>query len=138
MKKKFNLILFDLDGTLFDTAQTLLDAIKGAVKIAGLRELTDEELGTFIGPPVVASLKEYYPHLNDDEIENLAAIYRDYYIENEMLKANLFPGMNEVLIKLKENGYKVALATYKLMKCVVPLFEKKDVAKYFDTLQSNR
>ena len=137
MKKKFDLILFDLDGTLFDTAQTLLDAIKGAVKIAGLRELTDEELGTFIGPPVVASLKEYYPHLNDDEIENLAAIYRDYYIENEMLKANLFPGMNEVLIKLKENGYKVALATYKLMKCVVPLFERKDVAKYFDTLQGS-
>lgn len=137
MNKKFDLILFDLDGTLFDTAETLLDSIKGAVKIAGLRELTDEELGTFIGPPVVSSLKEYYPNLNDDEIENLAALYRDYYIEKEMLKANLFPGMEEVLIALKANGYKVALATYKLMKCVVPLFEKKDVAKYFDTLRGS-
>ena len=137
MNRKFDLILFDLDGTLFDTAETLLDSIKGAVKIAGLRELTDDELGTFIGPPVVASLKEYYPHLNDDEVENLAAIYRDYYIEKEMLKANLFPGMQEVLIKLNKNGYKVGLATYKLMKCVVPLFEKKDVAKYFNTLRGS-
>ncbi len=137
MNKKFDLILFDLDGTLFDTAKTLLDSIKGAVKLAGLRELTDTELGTFIGPPVVASLKGYYPHLNEEEIEELAAIYRDYYIDKEMLKANLFPGMQEVLKKLKTNGYKVALATYKLMKCVVPLFEKKDVSKYFDTLRGS-
>lgn len=137
MKNKFDLILFDLDGTLFDTSETLLNAIKGAVKLAGLRELTDTELSTFIGPPVVQSLKEYYPKLNEEEIENLAAIYRDYYIEHEMLKADLFPGMLEVLKSLKANGYKVALATYKLMKCVVPLFEKKDVAKYFDTLRGS-
>lgn len=137
MKKKFDLILFDLDGTLFDTAETLLNSIKGTVKLAGLRELTEEELGTFIGPPVVTSIKGYYPELSDDEIDKLTAKYRDYYIEKEMLKANLFPGMEDVLISLKANGYKVALATYKLMRCVEPLFEKKDVAKYFDTLRGS-
>ena len=134
MNKKFDLILFDLDGTLFDTAKTLLDSIKGAVKLAGLRELTEDELNTFIGPPVVFSLKGYYPHLSNDEIDNLTTMYRDYYMKNEMLKANLFPGMLDVLKGLKENGYKVALATYKLMKCVIPLFENKDVAKYFDSI----
>ena len=137
MNKKFDLILFDLDGTLFDTAKTLLDSIKGAVKIAGLRELTEDELNTFIGPPVVFSLKGYYPHLSNEEIDNLTTLYRDYYMKNEMLKANLFPGMLDVLKGLKENGYKVALATYKLMKCVIPLFENKDVAKYFDTLRGS-
>ena len=137
MNKKFDLILFDLDGTLFDTAKTLLDSIKGTVKLAGLRELTDDELNTFIRPPVVFSLKGYYPHLTNDEIDNLTTMYRDYYMKNEMLKANLFPGMLDVLKGLKENGYKVALATYKLMKCVIPLFENKDVAKYFDTLRGS-
>lgn len=137
MKKRFDLILFDLDGTLFDTAETLLNSIRGTVRMEGLRELTDEELGTFIGPPVVASLKRYYPQLNDEEIEALAAKYREYYIEKEMLKANLFPGVEEVLKTLKANGYKTGLATYKLMRCVEPLFEKKDVVKYFDTLRGS-
>ena len=137
MNKKFDLILFDLDGTVFDTAKTLLDSIIGTVREAGLRTLTEEELGTFIGPPVVTSLKGYYPELSDEEIDELTTKYRDYYINREMLKANLFPGMLEVLQTLKANGYKVALATYKLMKCVVPLFENKDVAKYFDTLRGS-
>lgn len=137
MNKKFDLILFDLDGTLFDTAETLLNSIKGTVKLAGLRELTEEELGTFIGPPVIASLKGYYPNLSDEEIDKLTVQYRQYYIDKEMLKAELFPGMIDVLKTLKENGYKTALATYKLMKCVKPLFEKKDVAKYFDTLRGS-
>ena len=53
MKKRFDLILFDLDGTLFDTAESLINSIKGTVKLAGLRELTEDELNTFIGPPVV-------------------------------------------------------------------------------------
>lgn len=137
MNRKFDLILFDLDGTVFDTAKTLLDSITGTVKLAGLRDLTEEELSTFIGPPVVTSLKGYYPELSDEEIDELTTKYRDYYINREMLKAELFPGMLEVLQTLKANGYKVALATYKLMKCVIPLFEKKDVAKYFDTLRGS-
>ena len=137
MNRKFDLILFDLDGTLFDTAESILNSIKGTVKLAGLKELTEEQLGTFIGPPVVTSIKGYYPELNDEEVDELTVKYRDYYINNEMLKAELFPGMEEVLIKLKANGYKVALATYKLMRCVIPLFEKKDVAKYFDTIRGS-
>lgn len=137
MNKKFDLILFDLDGTLFDTTESILNSIKGTVKLAGLRELSAEELSTFIGPPVVTSIKKYYPELNDVEIEELTKKYRDYYIEKEMLKAELFPGMIDVLKSLKANGYKVALATYKLMRCVEPLFEKKDVAKYFDTLRGS-
>lgn len=137
MNKKFELILFDLDGTLFDTSETLLNSIKGTVKLAGLRELTEEELGTFIGPPVVTSLKGYYPNLSDEEIDKLTDLYRQYYIDKEMLKAELFPGMIDVLKTLKANGYKTALATYKLMKCVEPLFEKKDVAKFFDTLRGS-
>ena len=137
MNRKFDLILFDLDGTLFDTAESLLNSIKGTVKLAGLRELTEDELNTFIGPPVVTSIKGYYPELNDEEVDELTVKYRDYYINNEMLKAELFPGMLEVLKTLRANGYKVALATYKLMRCVTPLFEKRDVAKYFDTLHGS-
>lgn len=137
MKHKYDLILFDLDGTVFDTAKTILDSLAATIKMAGLRELTKDEISTFIGPPVVKSFARYYPELTTDEINGLLELYRKYYIENELLKAKPFPGMEEVIITLKENGYKIALATYKLMRCVTPLFEHYDMAKYFDSLRGS-
>lgn len=135
--KKFDLILFDLDGTVFDTAKTILDTLKATVDYAGLRKLTDEEMAAFIGPPILQSFKEYYPGLGEEELTKLVEYYRAYYLDKELLKAELFPGVLDVLMTLKTEGYKVALATYKLMKCVTPLFDYKGVTKYFDTLRGS-
>ena len=137
MNKRFDLILFDLDGTVFDTANTILNSLKATVKNAGLRDLTEEEVNSFIGPPIIDSLKRYFPEKTDEEIENLTKEYRKYYIENELLKAKPFPHIPELIAALKVNGYKVALATYKLMKCVTPLFDHYDMTKYFDTLRGS-
>lgn len=137
MNKRFDLILFDLDGTVFDTVQTILNSLKATVENAGLRKLTDEEVNAFIGPPVIDSLHRYFPELSDDEIDNLTKAYRQYYIDYELLKAKPFPNIPEVIITLKENGYKIALATYKLMRCVTPLFDYYDMTKYFDTLRGS-
>ena len=137
MSRKFDLILFDLDGTVFDTADTILNSLKATVKNAGLRTLTEDEVNTFIGPPIIDSLKRYYPEMSDEEIDNLTKEYRKYYLEHELLKAKPFKNIPEVIVKLKENGYKVALATYKLMKCVTPLFDYYDMTKHFDTLRGS-
>ena len=137
MNRKFDLILFDLDGTVFDTAKTILNSLKATVKNAGLRDLTEEEVNSFIGPPIIDSLKRYFPEKTDEEIENLTKEYRKYYIENELLKAKPFPHIKELIATLKANGYKIALATYKLMKCVTPLFDYNDMTKDFDTLRGS-
>lgn len=137
MDRKFDLILFDLDGTVFDTKDTILNSLKATIDASGLRKLTDEEVSYFIGPPIVSSFKKYYPELSGDEIDELTKMYRAYYMEKELLKAKLFPGVLDLLVELKKRGYKTALATYKLMKCVTPLFDHYDVTKYFDTLRGS-
>lgn len=134
MNRKFDLILFDLDGTVFDTTKTILNSLKATVEKFGLRKLTQEEVDTFIGPPIIDSLKRYYPEKSNEEIENITREYRKYYIDKELLNAKLFPNILELIIALKERGYKVALATYKLMTCVNPLFEHNDLLKYFDAM----
>lgn len=137
MNRKFDLIIFDLDGTVFDSAKTILNSLVGTVEKAGLRKLTDEEVNTFIGPPVIDSFHRYYPELSSEEIEDLTRAYRQYYIDNELLKAKPFKNIPEVIKALKDNGYKIALATYKLMRCVTPLFDYYDMTKYFDTLRGS-
>ena len=135
MNRKFDLIIFDLDGTLFDTEDTIINSLVGVVNEEGLRKLNDDEINSFIGPPALESFKRYYPELSDAKIDELLKKYRAYYLEKELLKAKLFPGMLDVIKKLKENGYKLALATYKKMNCVTPLFDYFDITKYFDTLR---
>ena len=137
MNKRFELILFDLDGTVFDTAETILNSLKATVNNAGLRKLTQEEIDTYIGPPIIDSLHRYYPELSDEEIDNLTKQYRKYYIDHELLNAKPFKHIPEVITTLKKNGYKIGLATYKLMKCVTPLFEHHNMTKYFDTLRGS-
>ena len=135
--KKFDLILFDLDGTLFDTKQTIFNALSSYVKEAGLRPLTEEEINSFFGPPAIVSIRKFYPQLSDDEINKIVLGYRQYYIDNELLKAKMYDGTLDVLIKLKEDGYKVALATYKLMSCVTILLNHYDLFKYFDAVKGS-
>ena len=135
--KKFDLLIFDLDGTLFDTKWTILEALKGYVAQKGLRRLTDEEVNSFFGPPAALSFKRFFPEIKEEDFEKVLAEYRTYYIENTLLKAKPYDGTIEVLAKLKENGYKVALATYKLLRCAVPLLEHYDIIKYFDVVKGS-
>ena len=137
MERKFDLIIFDLDGTLFDTKWTILKALVDFVEKEKLRKLTDEEVEGFFGPPVIKSFEKFYPHFNKQEIDELTARYRKYYMENELLKAKIYNGTKEMIVTLKERGYKVALATYKLMKCVFPLLEYNDIIKYFYSIQGS-
>lgn len=135
--RKFDLIIFDLDGTLFNTKQTIFNALRGYVKEVGLRTLSEEEVESFFGPPAIVSFKKFYPQMSEEEINKILLGYRKYYIENELLKARMYDGSLDVIIKLKEDGYKVALATYKLMNCVIPLLTHYDVIKYFDAVKGS-
>ena len=102
-----------------------------------LRRLTDEEVRSFLGPPLESSMNRHYPELSDEEIHRLIDVYRDHYMNVELFNTDLYPGMLDVLKTLKSEGYKVSLATYKILTCVKPLFDHFDITKYFDTLRGS-
>lgn len=135
--RKFDLIVFDLDGTLFNTKWTILEALDGFVKYKGLKKLTEEELESFFGPPAAISFKKYFNDISDKEREELLYEYRNYYMENTLLKAKPYDGTEDVLKELKNRGFKIALATYKLMRCVTPLIEHYGYNKYFDSIKGS-
>lgn len=132
--KKFDLIVFDLDGTLFDTKQSIMNSVKRMIDSEKLRKLSEEEVQSFLGPPLIGSIKRLYPELTDDKIDELVKVFRKHYSEKEIFNTALYDGMLGVLEKLKKDGYKIALATYKQIKCVNAIFEHFDITKYFDSM----
>lgn len=133
--RRYDLIVFDLDGTLFDTKLSIINSIKYMIDSQKIRKLTDAEVRAFLGPPLEASMRRFYPENSDEENERLIEVYRDYYINNQLLNTNLYDGMLEVIKTLKKEGYKLALGTYKQIKCVAPLFEHFGIREYFDSLK---
>ncbi len=109
---KIRNILFDLDGTLLDTTEGILESAVYAARELGYPELPRETMLQFIGPPIQQSYMKYYG-ASTEEAQHAAEIFRNYYKEKALLKASMYPGMEELCETLKEAGFRMAVATYK-------------------------
>ena len=110
--KKYNVAIFDLDGTLLDTSEGILSSVEYTIQEYGLRPLDKETMLRFIGPPIQDSFRRVYS-LEGAPLQELATIFRNRYKESDLLKAKPYPQMDKVFEYLTENGVKSAVATYK-------------------------
>ena len=110
--KKYKLYLFDLDGTLLDSDQMLVETFQYLYKVYKPKDFVVDEkkIITFSGPPIRITLKQEFPELDQEE---LLKIWRKESIKNYPLFTKLFPGSLEMLSTLVEKNYKVAIVTNK-------------------------
>ena len=125
----YKMVVFDVDGTLLDTSEGLLSAIKFALKKHNLKELKDAELKKFIGPPIQESLKKYY-NLLPDQITEITATFREQYKSRDLFKAIPYDSVFEVLDWLQEQEVIIAIATYKREDYAVSLMEHFGFNRY--------
>jgi len=125
-------ILFDLDGTLVDTAPDVHIAINYARAELGLPPLSLEQALKAIGPGAdrfaFTVLGEAHAHLLDDYLE----IFRPYYLKICAERSRPFPGMVALLEALA--GYRLAVVTNKRLVQSRALLGAIDLEKYFDLL----
>ncbi|MCR5234636.1 MAG: HAD hydrolase-like protein [Lachnospiraceae bacterium] len=126
-------VIFDLDGTLLDTKEGILLSVRHTIKVLGYKELTYEQMLSFIGPPVQNSLKRLYG-LTDEEAQTGAGIFRDYYKEEALLKAVPYDGIYDLCETLKEAGIKLAVATYKREDYAQRLLKHYGFDRYCDPM----
>ena len=105
-------VLFDLDGTLLDTREGIIESAKEAARLLGYKELSYEELLTFVGPPIQQSFIDHYG-CDAVTAQKAAGIFRDYYKDKALLKAVPYEGIYELCEELKIRGINMAVATYK-------------------------
>lgn len=110
---KYRLAIFDLDGTLMDTSSGIMMAVKDTIKEHGMPELTEEQIRTFIGPPIQWSFEAQYG-ISKEEAQRMADTFRALYSTKHLLGAIPYPGIYDLLKALNERGVKSAIATYKL------------------------
>ncbi len=133
VKNLFDVVLFDLDGTLTDPKQGITSCVQYALASIGIDEPDPDDLEDFIGPP----LKEHFMERHSlDEKTALECVrkYRERYNPIGVYENKKYDGIDEVLRTLKERGMKLAVASSKPAVLVNTVLEHFDLMKYFDVI----
>ena len=112
MAQQYKCVIFDVDGTLLDTSEGMLSAVRYTIAKFGLAPLDEATIKSFIGPPIQHSFQRVYGFA-DDVIADMAAVFRDRYKDKDLLLAEAYDGIFDVLDYLRRSGMRIAIATYK-------------------------
>lgn len=125
-------ILFDLDGTLTDSGEGIINCAILALEHFGCPIPSREAMRVFVGPPLHESfIKHGVPA---DKAEEAVAVYRSRYIPVGKYENTPYPGIRELLQRLKAEGHTLCVATSKPEGMSVDILEHFDLAKYFDRI----
>ena len=115
-QKPYDLLIFDWDGTLSDSAQLIVDAMQGAIAALGLPPREDEQIRELIGLSLDHGLKLLFPELDQAALHALLGGYRRQWLSptgGGAAEAPLFAGAEDALNSLHAAGYGLAIATGK-------------------------
>ncbi|WP_368488351.1 HAD family hydrolase [Clostridium sp. BJN0013] len=127
---EYECILFDLDGTLTDSAIGITNSVIYALKKYDIKVDNRNELNKFVGPPLSDSFESYYG-FSKEEAKTAVEYYREYYREKGMFENLVYDGIEDLLKTLKYNNKTLVVATSKPQVFAQQILEKFDIAKYF-------
>ncbi|MGN0814671.1 MAG: HAD-IA family hydrolase [Candidatus Coproplasma sp.] len=130
MENAFSCALFDLDGTLTDPQEGIINSVLYALNKFGITA-PRADLLCFIGPPLVESFTEYFGFSRADSLKAVE-YYREYFSDRGIFENKVFGGTAACLARLKESGVKVVLATSKPQVFAERILQKFELAEYFD------
>lgn len=128
-------LLFDLDGTITDPKEGITKCVQYALSKFDIEEDCDNLL-SFIGPPLTDSFMDFYG-FDKQKAELAIKYYRERYAKIGLFENSAIDGIHEVLEKLKNSGYTLAVATSKPTCFAISICEKYDFSKYFDIIMGS-
>lgn len=125
-------ILFDLDGTLTDSGEGVINCAWLALKHFGLPLPSREEMRVIIGPPLRDSFLRF--GVAPEHVEEAVEIYRQRYVPIGMFENVPYPGISAMLAALKSAGFKLYVATSKPEHMAVEILNKFNLSGYFEKI----
>ena len=133
MSRDFSCILFDLDGTIVDSAPGITATLDYTFRTLGRSVPSPAELVAFVGPPIIDSFRER-AGMTLEEAHHALEIYKPEYLAHGVLDATVYPGIGDVLKEIHERGIPMSLATSKPEKPARMILAYYDLLKYFDEI----
>lgn len=129
MNKKYKLLVFDWDGTLMDSTLALVKTFQDTARDLNLSIPTPQEVKDVIGLNIQHQLDRLYKQNLDRD--HYIAVFRQHQAKYFAAEVHFFPGTIETLRCLKNNGYKLAIATSKYRKQLTDLLIKYQIQDLF-------
>lgn len=127
----YDILLFDLDGTLTDPGEGITNSVAYALNKFNITVNNRQELYNFIGPPLIDSFMKYY-NMNYENGLKAVEYYREYFAVTGIFENKMFNGVPELLTKIKDSGRVISLATSKPEQYAVRILEHFNLTQYFD------
>ncbi|HCK43857.1 MAG TPA: hypothetical protein DHW16_05540 [Ruminococcaceae bacterium] len=126
-------VIFDFDGTICDTGEGIKKSAKYALDAFNIPSDDWQTLDCFIGPPLLVTFQEQFNQSAADA-DLLVQKFRERYTNTGIYECELYNGIKQLLINLKDDGMKIGIASSKPQVFVETLLNKFAIAKYFDSV----
>jgi phosphoglycolate phosphatase len=113
MKNRFDLIIFDWDGTLADSIDWITHCLQHAAEQCGIAIPEAQAAKDIIGLSLNKAMQTLFPEIDQQTQMQLVACYSQRYNSKQMSREDLFPGVYDMLVQLNKSGYQLAVATGK-------------------------
>ncbi|OZS78285.1 pyrophosphatase PpaX [Tetzosporium hominis] len=127
MTQHIQAVLFDLDGTLIDTNELIIQTFQTVLDERFPGKYSRETILPFLGPPLYETFQQVDPTQVDDLIE----AYRKWNMENHDAMVQAFPGVVETLEHLHARGIKLAIVSTKRNEMIERALNLMNVRQYF-------
>ena len=122
-------ILFDLDGTLTDSGEGIINCASLALRELGLSVPERDLMRVFVGPPLRETFLKF--GVRPEDAERAVEIYRSRYVPIGMFENTPYPGIHALLAALKQAGHQLYVATSKPESMAKAILERFKLAPYF-------
>ena len=131
MKCRYHTVMFDLDGTLSDSAQGVHDGIVAALTEMGVPIPDLSDRSRYIGPPLLSTFQRLCG-MTEERAKEALVRYREAYSRDGTFKNRLYDRMDSLLRDLKESGVKVIVTTSKFDEFAKDVLDYLNISQYFD------
>lgn len=125
-------VFFDLDGTLTDSGEGIINCATLALEHFGLPVPSRQEMGVFIGPPLDETFIRF--GVPADKAQEAIDVFRSRYLVTGKFENTPYPGIRELLTTLKQQGHRLFVATSKPETTAVEVLQKFELAAFFECI----
>jgi phosphoglycolate phosphatase len=131
VKRRFELIVFDWDGTLMDSEYRIVTCMQRAAHDVGISVPTEAAARDIIGLGMTQAVKRLFPHAGPADVEALVDAYRRHWLGDEVAPAAMFSGARELIEGLHLSGFLLAVATGKSRHGLDKAMEQSGLGGFF-------